>query len=98
MWAGGISSYEQSAHALHLTHLPLCSAYPCAVPQIDEGVHFGRDDDDESKVKAMEFFCPRGEQVGPETAAFKPLPVHDAFSQAEPAACQPAKRLRRPAS
>lgn len=32
--------------------------------QIDEGVHFGRDDDDESKVKAMEFFCPRGEQVG----------------------------------
>lgn len=37
----------------------------CAAPrpQIDEGVHFGRDDDDESKVKAMEFFCPRGEQV-----------------------------------
>ncbi|PRW33884.1 S1 RNA binding domain-containing isoform B [Chlorella sorokiniana] len=31
--------------------------------QIDEGVHFGREDDDESKVKAMEFFCPRGEQV-----------------------------------
>jgi predicted RNA-binding protein with RPS1 domain len=31
--------------------------------QISEEVHFGRDDDDDIKMKALEFFCPRGEEV-----------------------------------
>ena len=31
--------------------------------QIAEEVRFGRDDDDEMKVKALEFYCPRGEFV-----------------------------------
>ncbi|PSC76425.1 S1 RNA binding domain-containing [Micractinium conductrix] len=31
--------------------------------QVSEDIHFGRDDDDEMKVKAMEFFLPRGEKV-----------------------------------
>ena len=31
---------------------------------MSEDIHFGRDDDDEMKVKAMEFFLPRGEKVG----------------------------------
>jgi len=31
--------------------------------QISEEVHFGRDDDDDMKMKALEFFCPRGEEV-----------------------------------
>ncbi|GAB4812977.1 hypothetical protein N2152v2_000023 [Parachlorella kessleri] len=31
--------------------------------QISDEIHFGRDDDDETKVKALEFFLPQGEKV-----------------------------------
>jgi hypothetical protein len=32
--------------------------------QISDEIRFGRDDDDETKIKALEFFLPRGEKVG----------------------------------
>jgi hypothetical protein len=31
--------------------------------QLSEGINFAREDDDEVKIKAMEFFTPIGEQV-----------------------------------
>ena len=38
---------------------------PCApAAQISDEIRLGREDDDETKIKAMEFFLPKGEQVG----------------------------------
>lgn len=42
--------------------------------QISEDLHFGREDDDEMKVKAMEFFAPRGEKVWVKILEVRPEP------------------------
>jgi predicted RNA-binding protein with RPS1 domain len=44
--------------------------------QISEEVHFGRDDDDDMKIKALEFFCPRGEDVWLKITEIKDNPDH----------------------
>ncbi|KAL4418798.1 hypothetical protein ABPG77_010207 [Micractinium sp. CCAP 211/92] len=42
--------------------------------QISEDLHFGREDDDEMKIKAMEFFVPRGEKVWVKVLEVRPEP------------------------
>jgi hypothetical protein len=31
---------------------------------VSDDLHFGREDDDDMKVKAMEYFLPKGQEVG----------------------------------
>ncbi len=53
------------------------SLLPCWLPvQLSEEIKFGREDDDEVKVKAMEFFAPIGEQVRACAHAFLYVCVH----------------------
>ncbi|KAL4425307.1 hypothetical protein ABPG75_009323 [Micractinium tetrahymenae] len=42
--------------------------------QISGDLHFGREDDDEMKIKAMEFFVPRGEKVWVKILEVRPEP------------------------
>lgn len=43
---------------------PLFAAWRAGWLQVSDDIRFGRDDDDETKIKALEYFLPKGEQVG----------------------------------
>ena len=50
--------------------------------QVSEDIAFSREDEDEAKVKAMEFFAPVGSQVSPLLCLHAAVTVHACCTQA----------------